>query len=93
MSRKCGDLVAHPGFTDYLARSLTSIHYAYFTVKGSFCPGLTCTLKHLTMQKWDNRAKDGQFAHMDQNQADLKFFPSILWLPANKCYLIENGES
>ena len=29
---------------------------------------------------------------MEQNQANLKFYAGICWLPGNKCYLIENEE-
>jgi len=93
VSRKRGDLVAHPEFTNYLAHSLTSIHYADFAVKGLFCPGLTCTLKHLTMLEWTDSEKDEQYAHMNQNQGNLKFCSNIHWLPDNMCHLIENGES
>ena len=92
-SRKRGDLVARPGFTNYLARSLTAIHCPDFAVKGLFCPGLTCTLKHLTMQKWTKSEKDDQFGHMNRNQGNIKFCSNIRWLPDNMCHLIENGES
>ena len=93
MNCKRGDLIACPGFTNYLAQSLKSIYCSNFAVKSLFCLGVTCMLKHLPMQKWVERMKDEQFAHMDRNQANLKFRGNIRWLPESKCYLIENGES
>ena len=93
VSRKHGDLVVRPGFTDYLALSLKSIHCSDFTVKGLIFLGVVCMLKHLMMQKWVQREKDVNVTHVDRNQGNLKFCFGIPWVPENKKHLIENGES